>query len=770
MRFISKLKALFFNEKNVGIINIGDLLQIPGRDYFKGNQIAIDMIDKYKNIYLSILEDKKVITTKQLVIDNMHDDMNMNIELLLNSVCHDNDNFGIVKEKDKYDNIIESIKLRLYLNEINRMELVTIAKIIALKELEKGRRIPRINRSVLNDELNNLMTLIIVFMGQKRAIEIETTTYLRMLNEKESTHLSKKQQMIKRNKEKDEFCKRLKLLFEIAKEYINIDDVLKTHQPDEVKIAIIKRRLEIYVFNHKEEILKLNEELEDIAKTKKTANNKKELLNRLNNLEKKYKIYDIYGKNVVKEEDINNFYRVKFDVLTCDIMSLEYDIQQLKEENPKALQCYKNIIMEKIEDIVMGKNPYIQMIFGDDKLKAIKEIIKSLKSNGKSFDLDKILTDINYLSFLLAFDTVDGINDYFNRRIPRDTWDIDTSYFYENKNRYFTFDNILPISTIFEVLEPRVLKSCFSYGIYSLLKKDINSNEYYLPEGITKINFYGNVTEENDLDYFTRKLRKNGCGKIIVMPNSLTFLSGELYKGLPISGFVLNEGLKKLGSSVLKDRRLNYIVLPSTLESITWGEEPVIDFDKIKDIRFNDYKNSKILNNDLELCKFLYYSSRLHKTYKVAKKELEVKKPYHMKYSSRIDWRGFPLGKEEWHTTYATHIENRYYPQYSIIPILNSITLYEGNMYDSEWVVKYFHIDPKSYQLLDCTSSKFEYSDSDEARKSSVQIEPKDLFDLTEAFLEELNKRTSNSKSRTLIKEPIHRFASAHCKGANSNK
>ena len=252
------------------------------------------------------------------------------------------------------------------------------------------------------------------------------------------------------------------------------------------------------------------------------------------------------------------------------------------------------------------------------------------------------------------------------------------------------------------------------------------------------------------------------------MPNSLTSLFGDLYKGLSIDGFVLNEGLKQIGSNVLKDRKFEYIVLPSTLESIAWGEEPIIDFVKIDDIRFNDYENSKILNNDLELCKFLYYTSRVLKTYKVTPKESKVEVPHHRKYSSRVDWLGFPLGKEEWHTTYTTRIEKQYYPQYDIISVLSNITLYDGNIYDRGWVPKYSYINPKSYQLLDYTSSIFGYSDYDEARRSDVQIEPKDLIDLTEKFLEELNRKTLNNKSRVLVKESIHRFAYKHYK--NSNK
>ena len=51
MNFINKLKSLFFNETQVGIINLGDIIQIPGRDYYNGDIEKINLIDSYKDFY-----------------------------------------------------------------------------------------------------------------------------------------------------------------------------------------------------------------------------------------------------------------------------------------------------------------------------------------------------------------------------------------------------------------------------------------------------------------------------------------------------------------------------------------------------------------------------------------------------------------------------------------------------------------------------------------------------------------------------------------------
>mgnify|MGYP007056183873 CR=1 FL=1 len=51
MNIIDRFKKWFFKEENVGIINIGDIIQIPGREYFKDDLAKLNQIDIYKEEY-----------------------------------------------------------------------------------------------------------------------------------------------------------------------------------------------------------------------------------------------------------------------------------------------------------------------------------------------------------------------------------------------------------------------------------------------------------------------------------------------------------------------------------------------------------------------------------------------------------------------------------------------------------------------------------------------------------------------------------------------
>ena len=177
MGFINKIKSFFFNEQEIGIINIGDLMQIPGRDYFKDNNCALALIDKYKEEYYNILKVKRTIYSKDLSLDDLQSEMLMNIDLVLSIVGKHGSLYDEIK-KTKLKNMIDIIKLRLYLNTIEEMEKETIIRLIDLKELEKGRKVPHTNRNALKEEINILTTNLIIFINQKKAINIETNTYL----------------------------------------------------------------------------------------------------------------------------------------------------------------------------------------------------------------------------------------------------------------------------------------------------------------------------------------------------------------------------------------------------------------------------------------------------------------------------------------------------------------------------------------------------------------------------------------------------------------
>lgn len=71
MRLIDKFKKWFFNETKVDIINIADLIQIPGREYYINEQDKLDLINKYKEEYLKLLSQRRRLTTKDISCDDL---------------------------------------------------------------------------------------------------------------------------------------------------------------------------------------------------------------------------------------------------------------------------------------------------------------------------------------------------------------------------------------------------------------------------------------------------------------------------------------------------------------------------------------------------------------------------------------------------------------------------------------------------------------------------------------------------------------------------
>ncbi len=89
MGFINSIKKLFFKEKEVGIINIGDTIQIPDRSFYKDDIETINLMNKYKEKYLQLLSQKRTITTKEIKFDSLQEDMIMNVDLLFHNLITD---------------------------------------------------------------------------------------------------------------------------------------------------------------------------------------------------------------------------------------------------------------------------------------------------------------------------------------------------------------------------------------------------------------------------------------------------------------------------------------------------------------------------------------------------------------------------------------------------------------------------------------------------------------------------------------------------------
>lgn len=558
MKLLDRLKKWFFKEENIGIINIGDLIQIPGREYFEDEQDKLDLIDKYKEEYLKLLSSAKISHSKDLS-DNLQDEMIMNVDLILKLVVnHSDDIFSEIK-KSKSDNEIDMYKLRLYLNRIEEMEKDNIARLIALKELEKGKRVPNKSKNALKEKINSLISNLVIFMGQKRAINIEIKAYLSNIVIDDSNTIGADD--------------KLNELIDIASLYINVDDVISMDLKPEVKIAIIERRLEIFCYKNK----KLKDELKDaqnqISKVVYSGSYfwREGILNQLTELENRYEVLIRYGYKIVSDKEIEEFYKLKFDVYTSDALNTEFLREPsniFTEFTNRELKEYKAILQKKIEEIITGRNLifwdcfYDPYLFNNNLSKAVSAFTKYLKDNSDTFDLEGIIKDptMEKLSLILAFDSKDGLDEFFNKKL-RKSHDIPIGAL----NDYiFSYGDSIPLSTALRVINPNELKNNIYFrelfNLYNLRKN--NSTNYVLPSGITSIHVHKDLIEES---YFAKKLRKEVKGKTIIMPDTLVSISGDLFEGVEIKNMILNDGLEYLWDHALDSVKDNGLIPPKTL-------------------------------------------------------------------------------------------------------------------------------------------------------------------------------------------------------------
>lgn len=566
MRLLDRLKKWFFKEENVGIINIDDLIQIPGREYFKDDANKLDLIDKYKEEYLRILSQNRLLSSKDLSFDDLEDEMIMNVDLILKLVVSHSDDIYSEIKKSKLDNEIDIYKLKLYLNRIEEMEKDNIARLIALKELEKGKRVPRKSVNALKEKINFLTSNLVIFMVQKRAINNEINIYV--------------SNIVIDNSKKDDADEKLKELVSMASLYINVDDILMIDMKSEIKIALIERRLEIFCYK--------NIGLKNHLKEKQNIINKavysydyicsEGILRQLDELEKKYEVLIRYGYKIVTDDDLNEFYKLKFDVYTRDIVDKEY----LKDPIPnylirrftnRELETYKNILQQKIEKIICGRNDIFNKQFEDSSYfnitlsSAINLLVKYLKDDSDDFDFEDILKDptAEKLSFILSFDSENGFNKFFNKKLRR-SHDIPIGAL---DSYVFQYEKELPLSTVLRVihidaLREEIIRVYFKelYQLYHLHLKTITSDSYVMPEGIISIHAHKNTIEE---DYFSKKMRKEANGKTIKMPNSLKQISGNLFEGVEIKSIILNDGLEYILDHALDSVKDNGLIPPKSL-------------------------------------------------------------------------------------------------------------------------------------------------------------------------------------------------------------
>ena len=296
---------------------------------------------------------------KDLTIQELQNKMNMSLDLLLYNIA-DYDNLRSYASEEL---MILITKLRLYLNDINLIENETTLRLIALKEIIGKNILFHKSKMIIQEEINLLSNLFIIFHGQRQAIHKEIDSVFKII-ELDNYNIDQKLITEKYNKVLEYATDRIPI-----QNYQHIDNLI-------LKTAIIERELEVYVYRHKKDFDQLLIELDEIDGIEKTMQNKNYLLDRVLKIERDILLFQEYSNHPISDEVMKKLYKVKFDILTSDI-HYRYDSPISKED--KGIEYYKNMITDRLHNILKGNNPIFNQTFSSDIQKAVSIIQENLE-------------------------------------------------------------------------------------------------------------------------------------------------------------------------------------------------------------------------------------------------------------------------------------------------------------------------------------------------------------------------------------------------------
>lgn len=564
---------LFKSKSNISgsIITLECIEPLPKRIDFKDDKNKLDLINHYKKEYLKLLTSKRLISSAELSLDSLLESMTMNINLLFNIFYSYKDYIAFSFEELK----IQSIKLFLYEKEIERLENITVLRLVVLTELQKDLRIPKSNKAVLESAINNLHTSLVSYKNQKVAIASANLTF------KKRFENAKDEKNIARNK-----YERLKHIANgIVDVNPNVDDYI-------AKVAIIERELEIYVYKHKNEIEFLREKLKELDSTNKNRDNKQELLKQLSLIEVKFKIFQEYGRNLVSEEDITYLYEVKFNIL---VYNLYFSSGIQIDKHDEGYTYYKEIVSQKISRLFEVGNKNVFQNFGNNTQRALKLIKEYFKNGTNEYQIDLILNSKLRLCLLLAFDTKNGLKKMFENIRFRTHF----PYPFSDKNNYeSTLSNINVMMHLEDEVSLRSALEIISifypnynailYKLYSLIPSyKVSDKEFKFPEGIIEIDCCDMTRKDSD------RIRERCKNKAVYLPSTLKSIDGDLFSANGISEIYLNDGLEYIGFVALKFDGY-YIDIPPSVKYIS---RYALNKVKLKSILFKDWENSELLKS-----------------------------------------------------------------------------------------------------------------------------------------------------------------------------
>ncbi len=633
---IKELLNKLRGNKNVSnsLILPNNLESIPMRDKLDDNRIK--RLDEIKKKYEDILsqENRSYFNSYNLTNQKANDEMRINFSLFGKLVINHDEVYNLItmeyyeKENLYVHNLINPVKIKLYIDAMEELYVSTHLKLIALKEIyDESDRKERIfltkrKKEALVNEIYNLTTNYVIFKNNVYSALVEVETYKKEL--KDNLYNDSDMRTFARFKEDTLSDYKIKVT-EYARTLIpdRLDEIKKQKLNKLEEIASIERELEIYTYNNIK-VEDLNKELENIDSIPRTAETRDNLLEVISKLETKFIVLNDYGRY---ELDLRPLYEVKFDILVTDIIGQEYSpFADMPRDRERIF--YEDIIASRIVTNITGVDSLLSQWVGKQNVEFVPKIVKEIKSvlsiNG-SYDYDFLLNNRMNLSLILSMTSREMAKYFFDNYMLKCTEYGDVL---EGVSRSSNKDGVsyafLGINTDLFSLKPGKMPLISLCKIHSLWYDDEKKEgiEYcgltsiydYLfnygdvleiPEGIREINIY----RSDNAKFFTFLENVRDCinNKELIMPSTLESLSigYPLLNDTKIPKIVLNEGLKRINGEInFVDLGTKSLTIPSTL-SIYFGGIIFISFKKtaflsVPELIFTNYESSRILSPNAE--------------------------------------------------------------------------------------------------------------------------------------------------------------------------
>ena len=623
---LNTLKNKMFKKKiSVGLPLPVDLETIPGREIFEEmpeetpeerqkREELLKLLEQYKDNYMETLTQKKYFISQDLSSTDYREDMLMNFNILgmLALQRIDNYNFDVMEESEKeklwlYFNTMPK-KLELYKTIIDKMYKETHLKLIALMEIyqEFGEKLSKNKLDAILEELYNLKVSYFIFKRNSLSSAREIENYKKDANYHnylENYSEAKRQLLIEQRK---------KELYELASVVMpQVFQAIVDMNLDDLKvIATIERELEIYAYQHKNDLDKFNTSLEELDKIPKTLQDRDMLLENIKELEVNFRILNEFGGGKL---DLKALYEIKFDILTINIVG-QNDSPFREITNLEELKYYEDILANRLSIYVTGTDSLIIHRYENDP-EGAKNIVKNiqtlLKDNDK-YDFREILQNRFKLALILACGTEYEMEMFFRNYkvdLNHEGNNFSVSY-YENDSGLLRLEDVVPLSTVCRINIMADKAGHMKYqnkerslaAIYEYVTPDDYSGVYKLPEGITRFiaNSLQLSSEDEAREYFLSK----ASDKVFITPRTLKWLNlSDIFKDVQIQTIILNEGLRYIdGFFPFYCNTLKSIAIPSTLECINIASDNTDNSTKVLEaIDFTKFEDSLILHNEENL-------------------------------------------------------------------------------------------------------------------------------------------------------------------------